>query len=119
MAHQHQHEEFARDVEARQRNIVFPDTVHNEARFWRNLGNPGNPAFNTSAKVGLALIVLFFFGTFGTWIIRIALEDVQWKQELLTILLGVLFIFGPIFAAIAWATRRALRNSTHASKHQK
>jgi hypothetical protein len=42
-----------------------------------------------------------------------------WKQELLTILLGLLFIFGPIFAAIAWATRRALRNSTHASKHRK
>jgi hypothetical protein len=116
MAHQHQHEEFERDVEARQRNIVFPDTVQNEARFWRNLGSP---AFNTPAKVGLGLIALFFFGTFGTWIIRIALEDIQWKQELSTILLGMLVIFGPIFGAIAWATRRALRSSSHASKHRK
>lgn len=116
MAHQHQHEEFARDVEARQRNIVFPDTVQNEARFWRNLGKP---AFNTSAKVGLGLIALFFFGTFGTWIIRIALEDAQWKRELSTILLGVLLIFGPIFAAIAWSTQRALRKPRTASKRQK
>jgi hypothetical protein len=116
MAPHHQSEELSRDIEGRQRNIVFPDTVRNEARFWRNLGNP---PFSTSAKVGLAFIVLFFFGTFGTWIVRIVLEDVQWKQELLTILLGLLFIFGPIFAAIVWATRRALRNSTHASKHPK
>jgi hypothetical protein len=116
MARQHQSEELTRDIERRQRNIVFPDTVQNEARFWRNLGNP---PFSTSAKVGLALIALFFFGTFGTWIVRIVLEDVQWKQELLTMLLGLLFIFGPIFAAIAWATRRALRNSTRTSKHQK
>jgi hypothetical protein len=69
MAHRHKPEEFTRDIEDRQRNIVFPDTVQNEARVpkknWRNLGNP---AFNTSAKV-------------------------------------------------AWATRRALRNSTQVSKH--
>ena len=116
MAHKHQPEEFARDLEARQRNIVFPDTVQNETRFWRNLGNP---SFNTPAKVGLGLIALFFFGTFGTWIIRIALEDVQWKQELSTILLGVLVIFGPIFAAIAWATKRALRKPSPTSKRQK
>jgi hypothetical protein len=94
----------------------FPDTVQNETRFWRNLGNP---AFNTPAKVGLGLIALFFFGTFGTWIIRIALQDAQWKQELSTIFLGLLVIFGPIFGAIAWATRRALRNAPHASKHRK
>ena len=30
-------EEFEKDVAARQRNIVFPDTVANEARFWRTV----------------------------------------------------------------------------------
>jgi len=114
MAHQRQREEFLRDLEARQRNIVFPDTVQNEARFWRNLGNP---SFNTPAKVGFALIVLLFYAIPGTFIFRIIREDVQWKQELLTWLVGFLFIFGPIFAAIVWATRRALRNS-HASKRR-
>jgi len=30
-------EEWLQDIEARQRNVVFPDTVNNEARFWRNI----------------------------------------------------------------------------------
>ena len=25
------------DIESRQRNVVFPDTLYNEARLWRNL----------------------------------------------------------------------------------
>ena len=29
--------EWQRDVHARQRNVVFPDTAANEARLWRNL----------------------------------------------------------------------------------
>ncbi len=29
-------EQWQADIEARQRNIVFPDTANNEARFWRN-----------------------------------------------------------------------------------
>ncbi|MBZ5550143.1 MAG: hypothetical protein LAO22_19650 [Acidobacteriia bacterium] len=32
-----QKEEWLRDIDARQRNVVFPDTAQNEARFWRNL----------------------------------------------------------------------------------
>jgi serine/threonine protein kinase len=33
--------------------------------------------------------------------------------------LTALLIWGPIFGAVAWATRRALRNSSHASKRRK
>ena len=77
-----------------------------------------NPAFNTPAKIGFALIVLFFYGTAATFFIGLIRKDVHWKQELLTLLLGFLFIFGPIFAAVAWGTRRALRNSAHVSKRR-
>src|ERR1043166_5746483 len=35
--------EFLRDVQMRQRNIVFPDTVWNEARGWRNLMTQKGP----------------------------------------------------------------------------
>lgn len=35
--HHHNKEEWLQDVEQRQRNVVFPDTAANEARFWRNL----------------------------------------------------------------------------------
>jgi hypothetical protein len=31
------HQRWEQDVDARQRNIVFPGTAANEARFWRNL----------------------------------------------------------------------------------
>ena len=31
------HSEFQRDVEMRQRNVVFPDPIRNEARGWRSL----------------------------------------------------------------------------------
>jgi hypothetical protein len=30
-------EDLQSDLEQRQRNIVFPDTAENEARFWRNI----------------------------------------------------------------------------------
>jgi hypothetical protein len=30
-------DEWLRDIDARQRNVVFPDAAANEARFWRNL----------------------------------------------------------------------------------
>jgi hypothetical protein len=55
---QKQREEWLRDVEARQHNIVFPDTVQNEARFWRNLGKYPS---STPAKVGLVVLAVFVF----------------------------------------------------------
>jgi hypothetical protein len=37
MTKKQKREEWVRDVDARQHNVVFPDTAANEARFWRNL----------------------------------------------------------------------------------
>jgi len=37
MSKSRKREEWLRDIEKRQRNVVFPDTVNNEARFWRNI----------------------------------------------------------------------------------
>ena len=111
MAHQHHPEELARDVEARQRNVVFPDTVQHEARFWRKVGNqPWTPV----TKIGLGVLAIFVAGFLGTIVVASAQAGM-----LLTDALGMLLICGPIFLAIAWATRRALRNSAHQSKHQK
>ena len=50
MSKHHKRDEWLQDIEARQRNVVFPDTVQNEARFWRNLGNRG---WSASTKAGL------------------------------------------------------------------
>jgi len=37
MNREHEREKWLQDIHARQRNFVFPDTVQNEGRFFRNL----------------------------------------------------------------------------------
>jgi hypothetical protein len=46
-------EPWLQDVEALQRNVVFPDTVQNEGLFWRNLGKQG---WTTTSKIGLVVL---------------------------------------------------------------
>jgi high-affinity Fe2+/Pb2+ permease len=112
MAHQkRESEEWARDIEDRQRNVVFPDTVQNEARFWRNIGNQ---RWTPTTVIGLAILALFAGGFLAVYVIASVQEGVALKVGLTALL-----IWGPIFGAIAWATRRALRNSSHASKRRK
>jgi hypothetical protein len=48
--------EFQNDLRARQRNIVFPDTVQNETRVWRNLARAGR--LTITQMIGVALIFL-------------------------------------------------------------
>ena len=50
-------DEWLRDVDASQRNIVFPDTANNEARFWRNIIN-GKARLGTTQKIGILLVFL-------------------------------------------------------------
>src|ERR1700734_1524720 len=97
-----QREEWLRDVEARQRNVVFPDTVQNEARFWRNLGK--GPS-STSAKAGLVVLAIFVFVSAAMILVATYTGGVLWE-----FVLGMILFCGSIFGAIAWATRRSLRN---------
>src|ERR1051326_8745018 len=101
MAKNHRKDRWLEDIEARQRNVVFPDTVQNEARFWRNLKDI---PWKTSTKIGMAILALFV----GTWITVILFATLQqgiWTA--LALAAGMLLIFGPIFALIVWATRRS------------
>lgn len=52
-------QEWERDVRNRQRNIVFPDTVLNEGRFYRNLAS-GKAIFTRGQRISLLIIVAFF-----------------------------------------------------------
>ncbi len=52
-------QKWERDILNRQRNIVFPDTMLNEGRFYRNIAS-GKAVFSTGQKVSLMLIVAFF-----------------------------------------------------------
>jgi hypothetical protein len=66
VAHQHQREEWQREIENRQPNVVFPDTVKNEARFWKNVGNP---PWTPLTRVGLGILAIFAAGFLGSYIV--------------------------------------------------
>ena len=52
-------DEWLRGLNARQRNIVFPNTVNNEGQMWRRLGEK---PMSTMQKIGLGLLGIFVFG---------------------------------------------------------
>lgn len=58
----------------------------------------------------MVVLGIFVFGNIA-FILTLILRDKVGKQELVAILLLVLMIFGPIFGAIVWGTRRALRSA--------
>ena len=78
-----------------------------------------NPAFNAPAKVGYILLALFVFGIVASFLVAIVARDLDWKQELSTVALVMLLFWGPIFAAIAWGTRRNLRKARLLPKNRK
>jgi hypothetical protein len=102
MSDHRKRDQWLQDIEARQRNIVFPDTVENETRFWRNLGK--GPS-RTSTKAGLAVLAVFVFGSAAVILISTYRAGVIWEFGL-----GMVLFCGSIFGVIAWATRRSLRN---------
>jgi hypothetical protein len=100
------------DVSARQRNVVFPDTVQNEGRLWRNLAS-GKQRFTIVQAIGIALIFLmlvaifwsdaadrFRFATSGSTFDRLVGTFGWW---------GIIFgLFGVFFLLLRWRVRRAL-----------
>jgi len=78
-----------------------------------------NPAFNAPAKVGVILLALFVFGTVAFFFVAIVTRDLGWKRELSMVAVVMLLFWGPIFAAIAWATRRNLRKARLLPKNRK
>ena len=56
--------EFQDDLSARQRNIVFPDTVRNEGMFFRELAD-GKRSLNRIQRIGVLILaaVSIIFGT--------------------------------------------------------
>jgi hypothetical protein len=109
MNNNRERDRWLQDVEARQRNVVFPDTVQNEARFWRNLGKQ---PFTTSTKVGLGILGVFVYGFLIAIFVAAFGSGVGWQFAM-----GMILFCGPLFGAIAWATRRSLRNIEKARHH--
>ena len=68
-----------------------------------------NPAFNTPAKmafflyaIGLGALVIGFASMF--------IHKASWERDVLWLIAAPVLMFGPIFAAIVWSTRRYFRN---------
>jgi len=102
---------------ARRGLAVQRPTIHVESDTVLHLEE--NPAFNAPAKVGQILLALFVFGTVAIFFVAIVLRDLDWKKDLSAIALATLLFWGPIFAAIAWATRRNLRKARLLPKNRK
>jgi hypothetical protein len=105
-------EEWVQDIDARQRNVVFPDTATNEARFWRNLYE-GKQKLTAIQAVGLALfafmvVALFVAISLGwghelypTWVGRIESAALDW--------ILVFAILGGFMLLVKWGTRQGTK----------
>jgi hypothetical protein len=89
-------------AELRRRKLTHPRLLHPSAS--TEIGGQ-NLAFNLSAKVG-AVVMLVAYGALG---LTLAIAVAREHQFFKLVLVFMLF-WGPIFAVIAWATHRALRN---------
>jgi hypothetical protein len=61
----HGKDDWLRDIDARQRNLVFPDTVQNEGRFWRNRWS-GKESLTFSQWIGILLMLATMVGCLAT-----------------------------------------------------
>ena len=85
-----------REVEHSQRNIVFPDTAENEARFWRNIIS-GKEHLSVVQIIGIVLICGLFSG--AAWDLLRAMTSIR----------GWLFLLGcgAAFLLLRWRVRKA------------
>jgi hypothetical protein len=110
-------EEWEQDVNARQRSIVFPDSVQNEARLWRNLWS-GRKKLTLVQGIGLAMLFLlcagilwsdaytrFRYASSGSIFERLIAAFGWWA-----IIFG---LFGVFFLLLRWRVRRALLSDQH------
>jgi hypothetical protein len=61
---EHRREEWMREVHYRQRNIVYPETAMNGARFWRHLTSNKYP-FTSGQKVCFVILLLLVVPPFA------------------------------------------------------
>jgi hypothetical protein len=102
MANSHKEDQWLRDMEAQQRDLLFPHTHPNQMGFWRRLSER---PLTTTTKIGLWLLLLLGWGALVHILLALTNKEVLWP-----FVLWMLLVWVPIFGGIGWATRRALRN---------
>jgi hypothetical protein len=101
MSHRGNREDWMRSVKASQRNIVFPDTAINEARFWRNIVS-GKQHLSIPQILGIGLICVAL--VFPLWSL------VEWMGKSIVAWLSLGLCFAA-FLLLRWRVRKALDNS--------
>ncbi len=99
-------DEWLRDINARQRNIVFPDTANNEGRFWRNVID-GHQRLNFVQKFGIFLIYSTLLVALATTEFRdfqsgFTLRSVTAGFIQMLIGFGILGVFLGLFSLSQW-----------------
>jgi hypothetical protein len=89
--------DFERDVINRQRNIVFPDTVLNEARFYRNIAS-GRALYRPMVKLSVVALLLYLFvfdsAALASTIAHVLRED--FPENLLPDLISCMWLSGAL-----------------------
>jgi hypothetical protein len=96
-------DEWLDDINARQRNVVFPDTAQNEARFWRNIIS-GKRHLTIAQITGVALIWLAM--AFPLWAL------LKWMRYSVYAWLALSFC-ALAFLLLRWGTLKALASREH------
>lgn len=107
MHNSHARDRWLRDIEERQRNVVFPSTVQNEVRFWRNLGTT---PWTTWTRLGLAILGVFVIAEIAVF--AVAFYQMHGGMRAILTLVGIAFFWGLLFCILILAVQRALRDTT-------
>ena len=98
--------DWERDVINRQRNIVFPDTVLNEARFYRNIAS-GQAIYHPILKAIVVALLLYLFvfdaAALAGTIAHVLRED--FPENLLPDLLSFMWLSGSLLYWAVVATK--------------
>lgn len=117
-------DQWLSEVKARQRNIVFPDTVRNEGEFDRNLVN--QPLRNNWQKLGVVLVALLPLGFIAAMLAGLMSEAKNVSQthpRLVGLgffagwLIATLGIIALLLVAVRAGVRRAERLSARKGRH--
>jgi hypothetical protein len=104
-------DEWLRDIDARQRNIVFPDTVQNKGRFWRNLYH-GKEPLNTAQWIGVILLYLSAALSLGFFVYMLwPRYEAPWWRKLIPAYGVPAIIFIAVVLFVVWGNRKARRSS--------
>src|SRR5215472_3946719 len=104
--------DFQRDIEMRQRNIVYPDTLRNETRGWRSLITSKKPlsALQVIGILAFYLSALSVLSLTGKEVLS-EFREASGTSARLQVLGAYVILFaliGAVFLLLRWRVRKAL-----------